>query len=149
MGRTYDDRDYHSSGSIHARATVSAKPVSIWKALPGFRESLPGAVAMIVIAVFCGLPGIPWPFTIHNLLGYLDQVLPPIYGKGLFIDLLHFNYVVIGLVIGMVIRNFIGVPRSWEAGLSFTPVLMNAASSCSAPSTCFGISSASAAAPSS
>jgi uncharacterized integral membrane protein (TIGR00698 family) len=99
---------------------------SVWNLVPGFRESLPGAFAMIVIAVFCGLPGIPWPFTIHNLLAYIDQVLPPIYGKGLFIDLLHFNYVVIGLVVGMVIRNLIGVPRSWEAGLSFTPVLMNA-----------------------
>ena len=108
-------------------AAASAKQKqSVWKLLPGFRESLPGAVAMIVIAIFCGLPGIPWPFTIHSLLGYVDQVLPPIYGKGLFIDLLHFNYVVIGLVVGMVIRNFIGVPRSWEAGLSFTPVLMNA-----------------------
>ena len=108
------------------RATVSVKPQSMWKALPSFRESLPGALAMIVIAVFCGLPGIPWPFTIQNLLSYIDQVLPPIYGKGLFIDLLHFNYVVIGLVVGMVIRNIVGVPKSWEAGVSFTPVLMNA-----------------------
>jgi len=99
---------------------------SVWSLVPSFQESLPGALAMIIIAVFCGLPGIPWPFTIQNLLSYIDQILPPIYGKGLFVDLLHFNYVVIGLVVGMVIRNVIGVPKSWEPGLSFTPVLMNA-----------------------
>jgi uncharacterized integral membrane protein (TIGR00698 family) len=80
---------------------------------------------MLLLSIFCGLPGIPWPFTVHNLLYYIDHVLPPVYGKGLFIDLLHFNYVVIGLVVGMVIRNVIGVPRSWEMGISYTPVMMN------------------------
>ena len=110
---------------IETAGAAPMKKVSIWSALPSFRESLPGVIALIVISIFCGLPGIPWPFTVHNLLGYLDQVLPPIYGQGLFIDLLHFNYVVIGLITGMVIRNVIGVPKSWEAGISFTPVLMN------------------------
>lgn len=102
------------------------KKVSMWSALPSFKESAPGLLAMFIISMFCGLPGIPWPFTVHNFLAYIDQVLPPIYGKGLFIDLLHFNYVVIGLVVGMVIRNAIGVPKKWEPGISFTAVMMNA-----------------------
>lgn len=100
---------------------------SIWRALPSFREARPGLLAMLVIALFCELPGIPWPFTIHALLKYIDEVLPPIYGKGLFVDLLHFNYVLIALVAGIVIRNVIGVPRSWEPGLSYSSVFMNTA----------------------
>lgn len=99
--------------------------VSIWSALPSFRQSLPGLLAVIVIAIFCGVPGIPWPFTVEALLKYIDAVLPPIYGKGLFIDLLHFNYVVIGLTAGILIRNVVGVPKSWEPGLSYTAVFMN------------------------
>ena len=114
-------------------ANVTATPtdaaltrkVSMWSALPTFRQSLPGLLALIIIAIFCGVPGIPWPFTIEALLKYIDAVLPPIYGKGLFIDLLHFNYVVIGLAVGIVIRNALGVPKSWEAGLSYTAVFMN------------------------
>ena len=102
------------------------KKISMWSALPGWKESMPGLMAMVVISVFCGLPGIPWPFNVYNLLAYIDRVLPPIYGKGLFIDLFHFNYVVIGLVVGMIIRNVIGVPKKWEAGISFTAVMMNA-----------------------
>jgi uncharacterized integral membrane protein (TIGR00698 family) len=105
-------------------ATLTRK-VSMWSALPTFRQSLPGLLALIIIAIFCGVPGIPWPYTIEALLKYIDAVLPPIYGKGLFIDLLHFNYVVIGLAVGIVIRNVLGVPKSWEAGLSYTAVFMN------------------------
>jgi uncharacterized integral membrane protein (TIGR00698 family) len=100
--------------------------VSMWSTLPGFRQSLPGILALIVIAIFCGVPGIPFPFTIEALLKYIDSVLPPIYTKGLFTDLLHFNYVVIGLVAGILIRNVFGMPRSWEAGLSYSSVFMNA-----------------------
>ena len=102
-----------------------ARKVSLWSTLPGFRQSLPGILALIVIAIFCGVPGIPFPFTIEALLKYIDAVLPPIHTKGLFIDLLHFNYVVIGLVAGILIRNVFGVPRSWEAGLSYSGVFMN------------------------
>jgi uncharacterized integral membrane protein (TIGR00698 family) len=101
------------------------RKVSMWSTLPGFRQSLPGILALIVIAIFCGIPGIPFPYTIEALLKYIDAVLPPIYTKGLFIDLLHFNYVVIGLVVGILIRNVFGVPRSWEAGLSYSGVFMN------------------------
>jgi uncharacterized integral membrane protein (TIGR00698 family) len=99
--------------------------VSRWSALPSFRESLPGILALIIIAIFCGVPGIPFPYTVEAFLKYVDAVLPPIYTKGLFIDLLHFNYVVIGLVAGILIRNVFGVPRSWEAGLSYSGVFMN------------------------
>jgi len=101
------------------------RKTSIWSALPTFRQSLPGLLAVIIIAIFCGVPGIPWPFTVEALLKYVDAILPPIYGKGLFVDLLHFNYVVIGLTAGILIRNLFGFPKSWEPGLSYTAVFMN------------------------
>jgi uncharacterized integral membrane protein (TIGR00698 family) len=99
---------------------------SIWSVLPGFRESWPGLLAIIVIALFCELPGLPWPFTVHRLLEYIDHVLPPIQGRGLFTDLLHFNYVVICLAVGIIIRNIFGVPKRWERGLSYYSVFLHA-----------------------
>ena len=98
---------------------------SVWSALPNFRKSWPGLLAMGVIATLCGLPGLNFFFTLDTLLHYIDAVLPPIYGKGLFVDLLHFNYVVTCLIVGIVIRNVIGVPHSWESGLTFSGVFMN------------------------
>jgi uncharacterized integral membrane protein (TIGR00698 family) len=103
----------------------SVKSCSVWTSLPGLRESSPGLLAIVIIALFCGLPGVSWLPNIEDFLRYIDQVLPPIYGKGLFLDLLHFNYVVIALVVGMLIRNMIGVPKSWEPGLSYSAVFMN------------------------
>jgi uncharacterized integral membrane protein (TIGR00698 family) len=103
----------------------SMRKLSMWSSLPTFHQSLPGILALVIIAVFCGVPGIPFPYTIEAFLKYIDAVLPPIHTKGLFIDLLHFNYVVIGLVVGILIRNVVGVPRSWEAGLSYSGVFMN------------------------
>jgi uncharacterized integral membrane protein (TIGR00698 family) len=102
------------------------KGTSMWSVLPGFRESWPGLLAIIVIALFCELPGLPWPFTVHKLLAYIDHVLPPIQGRGLFIDLLHFNYVVICLAAGIIIRNVFGVPKRWEIGLSYYSVFLHA-----------------------
>jgi len=98
----------------------------MWSVLPGFRESWPGLLAIIVIALFCELPGLPWPITVHKLLLYIDHVLPPIQGRGLFTDLLHFNYVVICLSAGIIIRNVFGVPKSWEKGLSYYSVFLHA-----------------------
>jgi uncharacterized integral membrane protein (TIGR00698 family) len=111
--------------NVAAPAIMTPKKISIWSSLPSWRASWPGLLAMVIISILCGLPGVDFPFTIQNLLGYIDSVLPPIYGKGLFVDLLHFNYVVIGLVAGMFIRNVVGVPKSWEAGLSYSAVFMN------------------------
>jgi uncharacterized integral membrane protein (TIGR00698 family) len=99
---------------------------SIWSTLPGFKESWPGLLAIAIIALFCELPGLPWPITVHKLLVYIDHVLPPIQGRGLFTDLLHFNYVVICLAVGIIIRNVIGVPKSWEKGLSYYSVFLHA-----------------------
>lgn len=99
---------------------------SPWSVLPGFQDSWRGLLAIILIALFCELPGLPWPFTIHKLLAYIDHVLPPIQGRGLFIDLLHFNYVVICLAVGIIIRNVFGVPKSWEKGLSYYSVFLHA-----------------------
>ena len=101
----------------------AARKPSIWSALPSWEKSWPGLLAMAIIAILCGLPGVDFPFTIDTLLRYFDSVLPPIYGKGLFVDLLHFNYVVTCLVAGIVIRNVIGVPKSWEPGLTYSGCL--------------------------
>ncbi len=98
---------------------------SVWSALPSFQKSWPGLLAMTVLAVLCGLPGIDFPFTLDSLLRYIDAVLPPVYGKGFFVDLLHFNYVVTCLIVGILIRNVIGVPNSWEPGLTYSAVFMN------------------------
>lgn len=114
-----------TNGTATTSDSALTRKISMWSALPTFRQSLPGLIALIVIAIFCGVPGIPWPFTVEALLKYMDAVLPPIYTKGLFVDLLHFNYVVIGLTVGILIRNVFGVPKSWEPGLSYTGVFMN------------------------
>ena len=92
--------------SMSMSGSVSGKG-SKWSTLPGFRESWRGLLAIVVIALFCELPGLPWPVTVHKLLLYIDHVLPPIQGRGLFTDLLHFNYVVICLAVGIIIRNII------------------------------------------
>lgn len=106
--------------------TPKVRKPSVWSALPSFRKSWPGLLAMAIIAALCGLPGLHFLFTIDTLLHYIDAVLPPIYGKGLFTDLLHFNYVVTCLVVGILIRNVVGVPHSWESGLTYAGVFMNA-----------------------
>jgi uncharacterized integral membrane protein (TIGR00698 family) len=114
-----------AKGDVSTMVDKKMKKVSKWAALPSLKESAPGLIAMTVIALFCEMPGIPWPYTVEVVLKYIDVVLPPINGKGLFVDLLHFNYVVTCLVAGIVIRNFIGVPKSWEPGLTYSGVFMN------------------------
>jgi uncharacterized integral membrane protein (TIGR00698 family) len=109
-----------------AGETPEVRKPSLWSAMPSFRKSWPGLLAMAIIAILCGLPGLHFLFTIDTLLHYIDAVLPPIYGKGFFTDLLHFNYVVTCLVVGILIRNVIGVPHSWESGLTYSGVFMNA-----------------------
>jgi len=108
-----------------AGETPKVRNPSSWSALPNFRKSWPGLLAMATIALLCGLPGLDFFLTLDTLLHYIDAVLPPIYGKGFFTDLLHFNYVITCLVVGIVIRNVIGVPHSWESGLTFSGVFMN------------------------
>ena len=108
-----------------AGAQPETRKPSVWSALPSFQKSWPGLLAMAVLAVLCGLPGIDFPFTLDSLLRYIDAVLPPVYGKGFFVDLLHFNYVVTCLVVGIIVRNVIGVPNSWEPGLTYSAVFMN------------------------
>lgn len=107
-----------------AGARPARKP-SVWSALPSFQKSWPGLLAMALIALFSGLPGLNFPLSLDSLLRYIDAVLPPVYGKGLFVDLLHFNYVVTCLVMGIVIRNVVGVPASWEPGISYSACFMN------------------------
>ena len=104
----------------------NGKTKAAWDSMPGFKESVPGLLAIVIIAIFCQLPGLPWPVTLHHLLQYIDNILPPINGRGLFIDLLHFNYVVICLIVGILIRNVIGVPKSWEKGLTYYSIFLHA-----------------------
>ena len=79
-----------AKGGVSTTFDKKMKGVSKWAALPGLKESAPGLIAMFVIAMFCEMPGLPWPFTVEVVLKYIDHVLPPINGKGLFVDLLHF-----------------------------------------------------------
>ncbi|MFC1838391.1 YeiH family protein [Thermodesulfobacteriota bacterium] len=109
-----------------AEKTPEAREPSVWSALPSFRKSWPGLLAMAILALLCGLPGLNFLFTLDTLLHYIDAVLPPIYGKGFFTDLLHMNYVVNCLIVGIVVRNIIGVPNSWEPGLTYSGTFMNA-----------------------
>jgi uncharacterized integral membrane protein (TIGR00698 family) len=109
-----------------AEKTLKTREPSVWSALPSFRKSWPGLLAMAILALLCGLPGLNFLFTLDTLLHYIDAVLPPIYGKGFFTDLLHMNYVVNCLIVGIVVRNVIGVPNSWEPGLTYSGVFMNA-----------------------
>jgi uncharacterized integral membrane protein (TIGR00698 family) len=106
--------------------TSSTRVPSVWSSLPGFKKSWPGLLAMALLALFCGLPGLNFPLTLDTLLHYVDAILPPIYGKGFFTDLLHMNYVVNCLIVGIVVRNVIGVPNSWEPGLTYSGIFMNA-----------------------
>ncbi len=106
--------------------TSNAREPSVWSALPSFKKSWPGLLAMALLALFCGLPGLNFPLTIDTFLHYIDAVLPPVYGKGFFTDLLHMNYVVNCLIVGIVVRNVIGVPNSWEPGLTYSGIFMNA-----------------------
>jgi uncharacterized integral membrane protein (TIGR00698 family) len=106
--------------------TSKARVPSVWSSLPKFQKSWPGLLAMALLALFCGLPGLNFPLTLDTLLHYIDAVLPPIYGKGFFTDLLHMNYVVNCLIVGIVVRNVIGVPNSWEPGLTYSGIFMNA-----------------------
>lgn len=93
-------------------------------ALPGLQEAWPGLLAILIIALLVGVPGITFGgFTIDNGLKALDNILPKVGGKGIFTGLLHLNYVVIALVVGIIIRNVIGMPKAWAAGVSYNAVL--------------------------
>ncbi len=93
-------------------------------ALPGLREAWPGLLAILVIALLVGVPGITLGgFTLENALKALDNILPKLGGKGLFTGILHFNYVVAALLVGIIIRNVIGMPKAWTAGISYNAVL--------------------------
>ena len=45
-----------------AAGRPEARKPSIWSALPSFQKSWPGLLAMTLIAVACGLPGVDFPF---------------------------------------------------------------------------------------
>ena len=97
---------------------------SSWCALYCVKETMPGILAMVMIAMISnGLPGVPFPFTMHNLFAWLDRVIGPIYGQSFF-QLLNMNFVTVPILMGMLIGNIFGVPDSWKKGLSYIHILM-------------------------
>ncbi len=54
--------------NVVASTGTDSQNQSVWSIMPGFRESYPGILALIIIAIFCELPGLPWPITVHHLL---------------------------------------------------------------------------------
>lgn len=97
---------------------------SILSSLYGFGEVLPGLLAMLFIAVFANnLPGVPNPFTLENLLAWLDGVVGPVNHQPLF-QILNSNFVWNPLVLGLLVGNLCGVPDAWKRGLSTIHMLM-------------------------
>jgi len=97
---------------------------SILSALYGFREILPGLLAMLFIAVFSNnLPGVPNPFTLENLFHWLDGVIGPLNHQPFF-QLLNSNFVWNPILMGLIIGNVFGVPDCWKRGLSTIHMLM-------------------------
>lgn len=88
------------------------------------KEALPGLLAMLFIAVFANnLPGVPNPFTLENLLSWLDGVIGPVNHQPLF-QILNSNFVWNPLLLGLVVGNVFGVHDSWKRGLATIHMLM-------------------------
>lgn len=74
-------------------------------------RAIPGLFLLLAIAAFArgtGDLGFPQWTGAEALL----RTLPVhVYGKNLFVDILHLNFILITIIIGMLIRNTIGTPR--------------------------------------
>jgi len=97
---------------------------SFLSSLYGFREVLPGLLAMLFIALFSNnLPGVPNPFTLANLFYWLDGVIGPLNHQPFF-QILNSNFVWNPILLGLLIGNVFGVPDCWKRGLSYIHMLM-------------------------
>ncbi|MBA4394781.1 MAG: putative sulfate exporter family transporter, partial [Desulfobacca sp.] len=97
---------------------------SFLKCLYGFKEVLPGLLAMLHVAVFSNnLPGVPNPFTLENLFSWLDGLIGPLNHQPFF-QVMNTNFVWNPILMGMIIGNVFGVPDSWKRGLSYIHILM-------------------------
>jgi len=104
--------------------TYDRTRTSCLSSLYGFGQVLPGLLAMLFIAVFANnLPGVPNPFTLENLLAWLDGVVGPVNHQPLF-AILNSNFVWNPLALGLLVGNLCGVPDAWKRGLSTIHMLM-------------------------
>ncbi|MFZ5813340.1 MAG: putative sulfate exporter family transporter [Thermodesulfobacteriota bacterium] len=110
--------------SISLTPTYEQGRKSILSSFYTLGQILPGLLAMLFIAVFANnLPGVPNPFTLANLLAWLDGVAGPVNHQPLF-QILNSNFVWNPLLLGLVIGNVFGVPDSWKRGLATIHMLM-------------------------
>lgn len=86
---------------------MGSKPLTLLKAVPGI-------LLMFAIALFTrgaadfGFP--QWP-------GLESYFASNEYSKKIFIDVLHLNYILLTIIIGMIIRNIFSIPRWAETGI--------------------------------
>jgi len=110
--------------SISLTPTYEQGRKSILSSFYTLGQILPGLLAMLFIAVFANnLPGVPNPFTLANLLAWLDGVVGPVNHQPLF-HILNSNFVWNPLLLGLIIGNAFGVPDSWKRGLATIHMLM-------------------------
>ena len=87
---------------------LSEQKSSVWI------QAIPGLILLFIISAFArgtadfGLP--QW----KGLEGILKGLPVMLYGKNLFTDILHLNFILLVIIIGMLIRNTIGIPQ-WAA----------------------------------
>ena len=106
------------------RGDYNRRRRSFLTSLYTFKESLPGLLAMLFIAVFANnMPGVPNVFTLQNLFSWLDGVAGPLNHQPLF-QILNSNFVWNPLILGLIIGNLFGVPDLWKRGLSYIHMLM-------------------------
>lgn len=81
--------------------------MGLWTNIIRMVKFIPGMLIMVAIAVFTkgtGDFGFPWWRGVETYLA-LDPL-----GKKWALDILHFNHILICIIIGMIIRNVLGIP---------------------------------------
>lgn len=112
------------NGTMNPAKSYDEVRTSFWTAMYNFRDVLPGLLAMLTIAVFANnMPGVPNPFTLQNLFGWLDGVIGPINHQPFF-QIMNSNFVWNPFLVGLLIGNIFGVPDAWKRGLSYIHMLM-------------------------
>lgn len=83
-------------------------------------KAIPGVILLFLIAVFArGGADLGFPQW-KGLEGLLKAIPIKVYGKNLFVEILHLNYVLLVIIIGMVIRNTIGIPSWAQEGVKLS-----------------------------
>jgi len=77
---------------------------------PTWLKVIPGLFLLFAIAVFArGTDDFGFPQW-TGAEAWLKTLPVNVYGKNLFVDILHLNFILITIMIGMLIRNTIGTP---------------------------------------